>query len=213
MKTLESVGKTVDVAISNGLKELNVENIDKVDVEVIAQGSKGIFGLGSKPAKVKLTLKNDYETIVKTFLGDILDNMNLKCEIQVKDEGNCLKVNLVGSNMGIIIGYRGETLDALQYLLSLVINKNNRDDDEFKKVILDTENYRAKREETLIKLANKLALKVKRYNKSITLEPMNPYERRIIHTALQDNPYVETHSEGEEPYRKVVIELKGSSNS
>lgn len=211
MKTLESVGKTVDVAISNGLKELNVD-IDKVDVEVITQGSKGIFGFGSKPAKVKLTLKNDYETIVKTFLGDILDNMNLKCEIQVKDEGNCLRVNLVGSNMGIIIGYRGETLDALQYLLSLVINKNNRDD-EFKKVILDTENYRGKREETLIKLANKLALKVKRYNKSITLEPMNPYERRIIHTALQDNPYVETHSEGEEPYRKVVIELKGSSNS
>lgn len=211
MKTLESVGKTVDNAISNGLKELNVD-IDKVDVEVITQGSKGIFGLGSKPAKVKLTLKNDYETIAKVFLSDILDNMNLKCEIQVKDEGNCLKVNLVGPNMGIIIGYRGETLDALQYLLSLVINKNNRED-EFKKVILDTENYRSKREETLIKLANKLALKVKRYNKSITLEPMNPYERRIIHTALQDNPYVETHSEGDEPYRKVVIELKGSSNS
>lgn len=211
MKTLESVGKTVDDAISNGLKELNVD-IDKVDVEVITQGSKGIFGLGSKPAKVKLTLKNDYETIAKVFLRDIFDSMNLKCEIHVKDEGNCLKVDLVGPNMGIIIGYRGETLDALQYLLSLVINKNNKED-EFKKVILDTENYRKKREETLIKLANKLALKVKRYNKSITLEPMNPYERRIIHTALQDNPYVETHSEGDEPYRKVVIELKGSSNS
>ena len=206
MKAIESYGKTVDDAVEKGLKELNV-TLDKVDVKVISNGNKGIFGLGAKPARVELTLKHDYETVAKTFLRDILDKMGIKCEIHVEEEDNKLKVNLVGPNMGLLIGYRGETLDSLQYLLSLVVNKNNRDE-EYKKVILDTENYRKKREETLIRLANKLAYKVKKYGKSVSLEPMNPYERRVIHAALQDNSYVTTHSEGDEPYRKVIIDLK-----
>lgn len=207
MKSIEMVGRTVEEAIDNGLKVLRLTR-DKVKVEVIDKGNKGILGLlGTKPAKVIITVKEDYEVIARKFLRELLDKLGIKCEIHVKDEDNILKVNLVGPKMGILIGHRGETLDAIQYLLSLVINKNN-DENNYKKVILDTENYRKKREETLIKLANRLAYKVKRYNKSITLEPMNPYERRIIHSALQNNPYVTTHSEGEEPYRKVVIEVK-----
>jgi spoIIIJ-associated protein len=207
MKIIEITGKTVEDAISNGLNELRVKR-DKIDVEILDQGKQGIFGIiGAKPARVRLKLRNDYEAVAKTFLRDVLDNMEIKCEIHVKDEDDALRVTLVGPKMGILIGYRGETLDALQYLLSLAVNKENKEN-EYKRVVLDTENYRKKREETLIKLANRLAYKVKRYNKSITLEPMNPYERRVIHAALQNHPYVITHSEGDEPYRKVVIELK-----
>lgn len=207
MKSIEMAGRTVDEAIENGLKVLRVTR-DKVSIEVIDKGNKGILGLlGSKPAKVILTVKEDYEVIAKKFLRELLDKMEIKCEIHVKDEDDILKVNLVGPKMGILIGHRGETLDAIQYLLSLVINKSN-DENAYKRVVIDTENYRQKREETLVRLANRLAYKVKRYNKSITLEPMNPYERRIIHSALQNNPYVVTHSEGDEPFRKVVIEAK-----
>lgn len=206
MKFIEVTGKTVQEAIENGLRELKVKE-DKVEVEVIENGSKGIFGLGAKAAKVKLTLKNDYGGAAKEFLRDVLNKMDIKAEIHIKEDDDVIKVDLIGPDMGILIGYRGETLDALQYLLSLVINKENKEND-YKKVILDTENYRKKREETLIRLANKLAYKVNKYNKSVTLEPMNPYERRIIHAALQNHPHVTTHSQGEEPYRKVVIELK-----
>lgn len=206
-KWIEAIGKNVESAIENGLKELGVTR-DKVDIEILDEGSKGVFGLiGAKPAKVRLTIKKDYEAIAKSFLRDVLDKMGIKCEIQIKDEDDILKVNLVGPKMGALIGHRGETLDALQYLLSLVINKYSGEN-EFKKVLLDTQNYRKKREETLIRLANRLAYRVKRYNKSITLEPMNPYERRIIHAALQNHPDVTTYSIGEEPFRKVVIDLK-----
>lgn len=206
MKTIEINGKTVEEAIENGLNELKVKR-EKVNIEILEQGSKGIFGIGSKQSKVRLTVINDYETIAHTFLSDIFEKMDIKCEIDIKDISDTLRVTLHGPQMGILIGYRGETLDALQYLLSLIVNKENKDSD-YKKVVLDTENYRQKREETLIRLANRLAYKARRYNKSIVLEPMNPYERRIIHFALQDHPDVNTHSEGDEPYRKVVIELK-----
>ena len=206
-KWVEATGKTVENAIENGLRELGVTR-DKVTIDIVESGNKGVFGLlGAKPAKVKLTLKKDYSAIAKTFLREVLDKMGIMCEIQIKEEEDVLKINLAGPRMGALIGHRGETLDSLQYLVSLVVNKENSDN-EFKKVLLDTQNYRQKREETLIKLANRLAYKVKRYNKSITLEPMNPYERRIIHAALQNHPEVTTYSIGEEPYRKVVIDLK-----
>lgn len=210
MRSVEMAGRTVDEAVENGLKVLRITK-DKVKVEVIEEGSKGLFGfLGTKPAKVKITVKENSEMVAKNFLKDVLDNMDISCEINVKDEGEILRVELTGPKMGILIGHRGDTLDSLQYLLSLVVNKQNKDA-EYKKVIVDTENYRKKREDTLVKLANRLAMKVNKYKKSITLEPMNPYERRIIHAALQDNPYVLTHSEGDEPYRKVVIEPKENS--
>ncbi|KPU42952.1 R3H domain protein [Oxobacter pfennigii] len=206
-KMIEATGRSPEDAIKNGLNELNIAR-EKVDVEIIDEGSRGLFGLlGSKLARVKLTVKKDNIFAAKTFLRDVLDSMDIKAEIKVQEEKDAIKVTLRGPNMGILIGHRGETLDALQYLVSLVVNKDS-EGDEYKRVILDTENYRQKREETLVKLANRLAIKVKSTGKNVVLEPMNPYERRVIHSALQDNLYVTTHSEGDEPYRKVVIEAK-----
>ncbi|HBM80452.1 MAG TPA: protein jag [Clostridiaceae bacterium] len=206
-KTIEATGKNTDEAIENALNELNVSR-KNVDVEVLEKGSKGLFGIiGSKLARVRITVKNDYEYEARSFLKNVLNSMGIKSEIEIVDENGELKINISGKNMGILIGHRGETLDSLQYLTSLVINKNNTDG-EYKRVVIDTENYRHKREETLIKLANRLAIKVRTTNTRVVLEPMNPYERRIIHSALQNSPYVFTHSEGEEPYRKVIIELK-----
>jgi spoIIIJ-associated protein len=206
MKSIEITGKTVEEAIQNGLKELNVTE-DKVEIKIIDEGSKGLFKLfKGKDAKVELTVKNDYKDDIKNFLRDILNSMDILAEIKIQEEGDVVKVNLVGPNMGLIIGYRGETLDSLQYLVSLVVNKNN--EGTYKKVTLDTENYRAKREETLKRLAGKIALTVKKNRRAIKLEPMNPYERRIIHSALQNDSSIVTYSEGEEPHRKVVIDLK-----
>ncbi|NLM34713.1 MAG: protein jag [Clostridiales bacterium] len=206
MKIIEMTGKSVEDALKAALAELNVTE-DRVEVEVLDEGSKGLFKLiGAKPARIKVKVKKDYVYDAKTFLRDVLNSMGVKAEIRVKEEDDVLKINLVGPDMGIIIGYRGETLDSLQYLVSLVVNKEQ--DAEYKRVLLDTENYRAKREETLKRLANKTAYKVRKTGKSFKLEPMNPYERRIIHSALQNDQYVETFSEGEEPYRRVVINLK-----
>jgi len=207
IKTIEVTGKNIDEAVKNALTQLNVTR-DKVDIETLDEGSKGLFGLlGSKLAKVKVTVRNDYEYTSKTFLKDVLNAMGIKTEIHVQDSEENLKITLSGPNMGLLIGHRGETLDSLQYLVSLVINKDNNNR-LYKRVILDTENYRVKREETLIRLANRLAEKARSISRSVVLEPMNPYERRIIHSALQENPYVTTHSEGDEPYRKVVIEIR-----
>lgn len=206
-RSIEGTGRTVEEATQNCLAELNVDK-DKVDVEVLEQGSRGLFGrLGTKPARVRVTVRDDYVYETRTFLRSVLDSMGIKAEIHIEDDGDMLRVNLVGPDMGILIGHRGETLDSLQYLTSLVINRENGSG-EYKRVILDTENYRKKREETLIRLAHRLASNARSSGRRVMLEPMNPYERRIIHSALQDDPYVTTYSEGEEPYRKVVIELK-----
>ena len=206
MKSIEITGRTVEEAISNALSELKLDK-DKVDIQVLEEGKKGVFGLiGVKLAKVKATVKRDSIYDAKTFLRDILNNMDLKCEIRAKEENNVIKLNLDGPNMGILIGHRGETLDAIQYLVSLVVNRDH--EEEYKRVILDTESYRLKREETLKRLASRLAFKVKTTGKYVKLEPMNPYERRIIHSALQNNDYITTYSEGEEPFRRVVIDLK-----
>ena len=143
---------------------------------------------------------------VSTFLKDTLKAMGMEVEIALDiDEDGSLSVNMSGPNMGILIGKRGQTLDSLQYLANRVANKHQSG---YVRVKLDTENYRARREETLKHLAKNIAHKVKRNRRPVALEPMNPYERRIIHSALQNDPYVTTHSEGEEPYRKVVVTLK-----
>lgn len=206
MEPVEFVGKSVEEAIENGLRKLNVAK-DKVHIEVIESGSKGFLGLiGTKDAKVKLTVKRDYAEEARVFLRKMLDCMDVKCEIRIKEEDSILQIKLTGPNMGLIIGHRGETLDSLQYLVSLAINKNN--EDKYIRVVLDTENYRDKRERTLKKLAEKMAYKVKESGKSIKLEPMNPYERRIIHSALQEDKQIQTYSEGQEPYRRVVIDIK-----
>lgn len=206
MKIIEMTGRNVEEAVKNALAELKVAE-DKIEVEVLEEGSKGFFKLlGAKPARIRVKVRRDYIFEAKTFLRDVLTSMEIKAEIKVREEDNVLKINLVGPDMGIIIGYRGETLDSLQYLVSLVVNKDQ--ETEYKRVVLDTENYRAKREETLKRLASKTAFKVRKTGKSFRLEPMNPYERRIIHSALQNDQYVETFSEGEEPYRRVVVNLK-----
>ncbi|GAA0086752.1 protein jag [Clostridium sp. CTA-7] len=206
MKTLEMTGKSVSEALKSALKELKVTE-DKVEYEVIEEGSKGFLNLiGTKPAKILVKVKRDYKEDVRVFLRSILDNMGIQAEIRIKETDDILYINLNGPKMGLIIGYRGETLDSLQYLASLVVNKEH--DIPYKKVVLDTENYRKKREETLIRVAEKTAYKVRKTGRPYKLEPMNPYERRVIHSALQDNDYVYTFSQGDEPHRRIVVDIK-----
>ncbi|MGV8982470.1 RNA-binding cell elongation regulator Jag/EloR [Clostridium sp.] len=206
MKIIEMMGKNVEDAINNALRELKVTR-DKLKIETLDEGSKGFLNIiGVKPAKIRVTVKRDSSYEAKKFLMEVLQSMSMKAEVKLKDENNEIRIDLIGPNMGLLIGYRGETLDSLQYLVSLVVNKNH--DEEYKRVILDTENYRAKREETLKRLASKIAYKVRVSGRVLKLEPMNPYERRIIHSTLQNDSYVYTLSEGEEPYRRVVVDLK-----
>lgn len=206
MKVIEMTGRTVEEALKNALAELNVTE-DRVEVEVLDAGAKGFFNLiGTRPAKIKVKVKRDYIYEAKTFIRDVLDCIKVKAEMNIEEEDNIIKISLTGPDMGILIGYRGETLDSLQYLISLVVNKGH--DVEYKRVILDTENYRLKREETLKRLARRIADKVRKTERSVKLEPMNPYERRVIHSALQNDFYVNTYSEGDEPFRRVVVDLK-----
>lgn len=212
MKVVEIVGRNAEEVIEQALAQLNTTR-DKVEIEIFEDTSKGLFSLfKSKEVKVKVTLQeDDPATRAVDFLSRIFEKMNLEAEITAVLEDRTLNVSIEGKDMALLIGRRGQTLDSLQYLVSLVVNKDHED---YIRVMLDTENYRTKREETLVKLAHKLAHKAKQYRKDITLEPMNPYERRIIHSALQNNGYVSTRSEGEEPFRKVVISLnKGASQS
>ena len=306
-RSIEASGKTVKDAIQSGLVELGC-TLDEVETSVIDMGSPGLFGMFGKPAKVRLTVKEDdhsfdiempvfsldqpsqgggkkkhkeaakaekkaekeekkaekkaeepkpkkegksrarkekseeskapkandatkaepvtvaapaepAEPFVETpeaelsdtaknardFLKGLTDRMNVPADIAVSDGEENLRMVLSGENMSILIGRRGETLDALQYLTSLNVNRGRED---YLRVTLDTENYRAKREEALRKLAVRMANRAKKSGRRVALEPMNPNERRILHSALQNDPEVTTHSEGEEPYRRVIITLK-----
>jgi len=206
MKSIEVEGKTVEEALNKALIELGTDE-NMVNVEILTHGSKGLFNvIGVKPARIRVSNKYDYIEEAKIFIANILNCMDIEAKIDFKEENDILRINLSGEKMGVIIGYRGETLDSIQYLVSLVVNKVH--ELPHKKVILDTENYRNKREETLKGVAIKTANKVKKTRKVFKLEPMNPYERRIIHSALQENAFVNTYSEGDEPFRKVVVELK-----
>lgn len=206
MKIVETVGKTVEEALKSALQQLKVTK-DKVDVEIIEEGSKGLFNLiGSKPAKIRVIVKKNQIDEAKAFLTDVLTSMGVESEIEITEDKDTLNINLSGSKMGLVIGYRGETLDSLQYLVSLVVNKDHSV--PYKRVVLDTENYRSKREETLMRVAQKTAYKVRKSGRPYKLEPMNPYERRVIHSALQDYNDINTYSEGEEPFRRIVVSLK-----
>jgi len=206
MEWKEITAKTVNEAITNAMLELGT-TIENIEYEVIEKESSGFLGIFGRPAKIRARLKLSVENQAKKFLEDVFQAMNINavCEANYDKENSLLEINIDGDEMGVLIGKRGQTLDALQYLVSLVVNKNS---ENYIKVKLDTENYRERRKETLENLAKNIAIKVKRTRKPVTLEPMNPYERRIIHSALQNDKYVETYSEGEEPYRKVVINLK-----
>ncbi|MBZ4652973.1 MAG: single-stranded nucleic acid binding domain protein [Peptococcaceae bacterium] len=206
MRILEKTGRTVEEAVSQALAELKLKK-DEVEIEILEEPNKGIFGLfGSKNARVRVTEKPDPIKAVKKFYEEVTAQMGVKSEIFVSEEEDFIKMTLIGNNLGILIGRRGETLDALQYLGNLVANKHNLA--ERKKIILDAEGYRKRREDTLVNLAARLAERVKRTGYRVVLEPMNPQERRIIHTALQNDKRVQTYSEGEEPFRKVVIALR-----
>lgn len=211
MEWKEFSAKTVNEALTNALIEFGTTS-DKVEYEIIEKESSKMFGLVTKPARIRVCLKMTYEDIATDFLKKVFDAMNMVVTIRVtyQEEDNLMTIDLSGDEMGILIGKRGITLDSLQYLVSLVVNRNA---ENYVKVKLDTENYRERRKETLENLAKNLAHKVKRTHRPVYLEPMNPYERRVIHSTLQKDRYVETHSEGDEPYRKVVITLKPGADT
>ena len=242
MDMIEVSAKTVNDAITEACQKLGVTS-DKLDYEVLEEGSSGFLGIGAKPALIKARVKEDKEIVkesvkepvkevlkeekkfvketakvsnvdareveeaAKKFLGEVFDAMEMEVIVDARydDAEKALDVDMRGEEIGILIGKRGQTLDSLQYLVSLVVNRGQAD---YIRVKLDTENYRQRRKETLENLAKNIAYKVKRTKRPVSLEPMNPYERRIIHSALQNDRYVTTHSEGEEPFRRVVVSLK-----
>lgn len=206
MEFVEFTAKTVDDAITAACQKFLVTS-DRLEYEVMEEGSSGFLGFNSKPARIRAKVKETLEDKAKAFLDDVFTAMNMTVLVEVSfdEEEKVMDIELKGDDMGVLIGKRGQTLDSLQYLVSLVVN---RDSDDYIRVKVDTENYRKRRKETLENLAKNIAYKVKRTKRSVSLEPMNPYERRIIHSALQGNRYVETYSEGNEPYRHVVVKLK-----
>ena len=257
MEFKEFTAKNVDDAITEACEELMVTS-DRLEYEVVSNGSAGFLGINAKPAVIKARIKEDKpevkeeapkavkETVkepvakkevvkeaakevqepaksetkatsnvdadecirrANAFLKDVFGAMNMEVTVNTKfnKEDNVLDVELSGAEMGVLIGKRGQTLDSLQYLISLVVN---RDSSDYVHVKVDTENYRERRKATLENLAKNISYKVRKTRQSVALEPMNPYERRIIHSALQNDRYVTTHSEGDEPFRRVVVTLK-----
>lgn len=207
MEFIQISAKTVDDAITEALVQLGTTS-DKIEYEVIEKGSTGFIGLiGRKDAVIKVRKKYSVPDEIREFLTKIFQamNVNVEIELNVDEENHIVNVELKGSDRGILIGKRGQTLDSLQYLTNLAVNKGTED---YVKVKIDTENYRKRRRETLENLAKNIAYKVKRTKRPVSLEPMNPFERRVIHSALQGDRFVTTYSEGEEPYRHVVVALK-----
>ena len=203
-KRTEIKGKSVAEAKQRALIELGLDE-EAVEFVSVEEAAKGFLGIGSKDATVVVEVKDVVSAAAKKFLSELFAAMNIEIEIYTKLEDNMLSIELVGSDLGIVIGKRGDTLDSIQYLTSLAVNAIS---DDYIKVTIDAENYRQKRHDSLIALSNRLAQKVERTGRKHTLEPMNPYERRIIHSNLQSNDKVTTFSVGEEPYRKVVISPK-----
>ena len=207
---IEISAKTKEEALTQALVKLETTS-DNIEYEVIDKGSSGLFGfIGSKPMVIRVWKKEGPADIVKEA-KDFTDRLfkamgeDVTSEIHMNEEDGSMNIEFSGPDMGLLIGKRGQTLDSIQYLISLVVNKKS---DSYVRVRVDTENYRERRKATLENLAKNIAFKVKRSRHSVVLEPMNPYERRIIHSALQGDKYVETHSEGDEPYRKIVVTLK-----
>lgn len=201
----EFSAKTADEALTNALIQMETTS-DQIEYEVIEEEKSGILGLFSKPAVIRVRKKKDVTDNVKDFLTKVFDAMKLIVEIEIDfdEQEQQMNIELKGDEMGMLIGKRGQTLDSLQYLTSLVANKKTED---YIKIKIDTENYRQRRKETIENLARNVASKVKKTGRPAFLEPMNPYERRIIHAELQNDKYVDTHSEGDEPHRKVVVTL------
>lgn len=210
MDFIEISAKTVEDAVTEGLVQLGATS-DQVEYEVIEKGSSGFLGIGSKAAVIKIRKICTVEDTIRDFLKSVFDKMGMEVTIEItkEEETESYEVVLSGSDMGVIIGKRGQTLDSLQYLTNLAVNRKS---EEYIKVKIDTEDYRKRRKETLENLAKNVAYKVKRTRRPASLEPMNPYERRIIHSALQNDKFVCTHSEGNEPFRHVVVTLKKNND-
>lgn len=206
MEFIEVSARTVDDAITEALIKLGTTS-DRIEYEVVEKGSSGILGIGRKDAVIKVRKKYSTEDDAREFLENVFKAMKLEVEIIIEkdEESNTLNIDLKGDDMGVLIGKRGQTLDSLQYLTNLAVNRRA---ENFVKVKIDTEDYRKRRRETLENLARNIAYKVKRTKRPVALEPMNPFERRVIHSTLQNDKFVTTHSEGEEPYRHVVVTLK-----
>lgn len=206
MDFIEVSAKTYEEAVTDALVKLGTTS-DQVEIEVLDKGSSGFLGIGAKPVRIKVTKNLTVESYLRQLLSDIFKAMKMEVEIIMKldEEGRNIDVELKGDEMGVLIGKRGQTLDSLQLLVNNAVHKNF---ETYYKVKLDTENYRLRRKETLENLARNIAYKVKRTRRPVSLEPMNPFERRVIHFALQNDKYVTTHSEGDEPYRHVVVALK-----
>jgi spoIIIJ-associated protein len=206
MDYIEISARTLDDAITEACQQLMITS-DKLEYIVVEEGSSGFLGLGTKQALIKARIKNTIGDRASGFLNDIFAAMNMIVNVDIKfNEGDRnMDIDLSGEEMGVLIGKRGQTLDSLQYLVSLVVNKESND---YIRVKVDTENYRVRRKETLESLAKNIAFKVKRSRRAVTLEPMNPYERRVIHSILQGDKMITTYSEGEEPFRRVVVAMK-----
>lgn len=210
VKVIEKKAKSVDEAVQLALLELECD-IEDVSVEVIEEPSKGLWGIGKKPALVRLTMKEKIKSVsqendIKKVVEDILNKMRIDYQIDYVEEDDAYtRINIIGNDMGLLIGRKGETLDALQFVVSLIVNRNT---ETRSRIILDVENYRKKRDESLEELALSLSEKVKSTRRNVVMRPMNPQERRIVHTALQEDSQIVTFSTGEDPNRKVVISLK-----
>ncbi|MGE5391773.1 MAG: RNA-binding cell elongation regulator Jag/EloR [Deltaproteobacteria bacterium] len=205
LRTIEKKGKTVDEAIKSALDELGCD-IEDVKIEIMEEPSKGLLGLGKKPAVVRISVRQTPEEETRMILEDLLNKMKIDYVINsVEFDSGRVRINITGKDMGLLIGRKGETLNAVQFILSLIVN---RDRAEKVHITLDVEDYRKKKEESLEALALRLSDKVKKTRKNVVMRPMTSQERRIVHTALQSDPQVTTYSLGDEPNRKVVISLK-----
>lgn len=214
-KEVITTGKTVEEALENALRELGVSSADKVTHEVLEEPKKGLFGIGASPAKIKAVYTLGGADIALDFIRRVVADMGIDASITMKSGNNDdTLITVDGDGSGVLIGHHGETLDSLQYLANLAANKKvNGEKREYVKITLDAEGYRAKREEVLRTLARRMADKVLRYKKSVMLEPMNPYERRIIHSEVQLIEGVSTNSIGSENNRKVVLYLDDKNNA
>ncbi|MRG87954.1 RNA-binding cell elongation regulator Jag/EloR [Salinibacillus xinjiangensis] len=202
MRQVTATGQTVEEAIQSALEKLETTK-ERVEVDIIDEGKKGVFGLfGSKPAIVKVSLLADKSKEGEEYLRQIAEKMGIEVDLNVIKNDKEIQYELSGDKIAMLIGKRGQTLNALQYLTQLVVNKNI---DRYKTVIVDAEGYRGRRNDTLKQLADRLAQKAVRIQKEVLLEPMPSYERKVIHTALQNYQKVSTYSDGVEPNRRVVI--------
>lgn len=203
--SIEKRGKSVDEAIKAALDELGCD-IDDAVIEIIEEPTKGLLGLVKKPAVVRVTRRDKPEEEVRKVLEDLLKKMNIEYQIgKVEWEEGRVRINIVGKDVGLLIGRKGETLNSLQFVVGLIVNRKRQ---EKIRVVLDVEDYRRKKEESLEALALRLSERVKKTRKNVVMRPMNSQERRIVHTTLQGDPQVTTYSLGDEPNRKVVISLK-----